>query len=93
MFSNFAWLLKDNLKFDFFRKCFCHDRNNCLHVTSLYSSTSTVQMLRTLVMELPKIQDCRADIVRAAKIKILAPQKLAEDCLSDVVKLYSSKCC
>ena len=35
-------------------------------------------------MELPKIQDCRAAIVRAAKIKILAPQKLAKDCLSDV---------
>ena len=38
-------------------------------------------------MELPKIQDCRSDIVQAANIKILAPQKLAKDCLSDVVKL------
>jgi hypothetical protein len=35
-------------------------------------------------MELPKIEDCRYQIVRAAKIKILAAQKLAKDCLSDV---------
>ena len=68
--------------FDFF----CHDRNHCLHGTSLYSSTSTVQMPRTLVMEVPKIQYCRADMVRVAKIKILAPQELAKDCLSDVVR-------
>jgi hypothetical protein len=67
-----------------FRQFFCHCPNLCLHVTSLGSITSTHWMPRTLVMELPKIQDCRADIVRAAKIKILAPQKLAKDCLSDV---------
>jgi hypothetical protein len=29
------------------------------------------------------MKDCRADLLRAAKIKILAPQKLAKDCLSD----------
>jgi len=33
-------------------------------------------------MELPPIKDYWGDIVRAAKI--LAPQKLAKDCLSDV---------
>ena len=36
------------------------------------------------VMELPKLKDCGDDILRAAKIKILAPQKLAKDCLTDV---------
>ncbi len=36
------------------------------------------------VMELPYIKDCGDVIVRPAKIKILAPQKLAKDCLSDV---------
>jgi hypothetical protein len=41
-------------------------------------------MLCTLVMELPKLKDCGDDVVRAAKIKILAPQELAKDCLSDV---------
>ena len=41
-------------------------------------------MLRTLVVELPKLKDCGDGIVGAAKIKILAPQKLAKDCLSDV---------
>jgi hypothetical protein len=41
-------------------------------------------MLRTLVVELPYIKDCQdGDIVRAAKIKILAPQKLSKDCLSN----------
>jgi hypothetical protein len=35
------------------------------------------------VMELPKLKDCGDDIKRAAKIKMLAPQKLAKDCLSD----------
>ena len=52
----------------------------------LRDSVSTIHMLRTLVMELPKIQDCRADIVRATKINILALQKLAKDCLSNVLK-------
>jgi hypothetical protein len=41
-------------------------------------------MLRTSVMELPKLKDCGDDIVQEAKIKILAPQKLANDCLSYV---------
>ncbi len=41
-------------------------------------------MLLTTLMELPHIDDCRDEILRAAKIKILAPQKLAKDCLSDV---------
>jgi hypothetical protein len=41
-------------------------------------------MLRTLVMELPKLKDCGDGIVVAAEIKIMAPQKLAKDCLSDV---------
>jgi hypothetical protein len=36
------------------------------------------------VMELPKLKNCGGDILRAVKIKILAPQKLAKDCLSDV---------
>jgi hypothetical protein len=36
------------------------------------------------VMELPRLKDCGDDIKRAAKIKMLAPQKLAKDCLSDV---------
>jgi hypothetical protein len=36
------------------------------------------------VMELPKLKDCGDDIEQAAKIKMLAPQKLAKDCLSDV---------
>ncbi len=39
-------------------------------------------MLRTLVMELPKLKDCGDGIVGAAKIKILAPQKLAKDSLT-----------
>jgi hypothetical protein len=42
------------------------------------------QMMRALVMELPEQKDCGDDIVQAAKIKILAPQKLAKDCLSGV---------
>jgi hypothetical protein len=37
-----------------------------------------------LAMELPNANDCRDDTVRAAKIKILAPQKLSSDCLADV---------
>ena len=45
-------------------------------------------MTHNLVMDIPKIQDFQADIVRAAKIKILAPQKLAKECLSDVVEFY-----
>ena len=45
-------------------------------------------MLRTVGMEFPEIQDLWADIVRAAKIKILALQKLANDCFSDEVKFY-----
>jgi hypothetical protein len=36
------------------------------------------------MMELSNIKDCQNDIVRAAKIKILAPQKLAKYCLSDL---------
>jgi hypothetical protein len=36
------------------------------------------------VMELPKLKNCGDHILRASKIKILAPQKLAKDCLSDV---------
>jgi hypothetical protein len=54
--------------------------------TSLgWKTTSTLQMLRTLVMKLPKLKDCGDDIVQAAKIKIMAPhyQKLAKDGLSD----------
>jgi hypothetical protein len=35
-------------------------------------------------MELPNIQDCQDYIVQAAYIKILAPDKLAKDCLLDV---------
>ena len=85
---DFAWLLNDHLKLDFFPGFLSHDRNNCFHVTSLCSSTSTLQMPRILVMELTKIQDCRADVVQAAKIKILAPQKLVKDCFSGVVKIY-----
>jgi hypothetical protein len=38
----------------------------------------------TTLMELPNIQDCQDYVVRASYIKILAPQKLAKDCLSDV---------
>ena len=68
----------------FFAQIFLSLSFHSSHVTSLGLSTSTLRMLRTLVMELPKIQDCRAAIVRAAKIKILAPQRLAKDCLSDV---------
>ena len=53
---------------------------------------SADQMPHNLVMELLDIQDCRADIVRAAKIKILAPQKLSKDCLLDIlVKYWSSE--
>jgi hypothetical protein len=36
------------------------------------------------VMELPKLIDCGDDILRPAKIKIMAPQKLAKNCLLDV---------
>jgi hypothetical protein len=43
-----------------------------------------LQMSYTLEMELPNIKDCWDDIVQAAKIKILAPQKLAKDCLSNI---------
>ena len=83
----FSWLLKDHLKFYFFR-FFCHDKNNCLQVTSLCLSTSTVQTLHTLMMGLIRLQYCKAEIVRVEKIKILAPQKLAKDCLPDVLKSY-----
>ena len=62
----------------------------CLHVTSLVLSTSTLHMLRTSVMEIPKIQDCQYAIVLAANIKILAPQKLAKACPSDTVKFTSN---
>ena len=41
-------------------------------------------MPHTVEMELPKIQELRADLVQEAKIKILAPQNLAKDCLSNV---------
>jgi hypothetical protein len=37
-----------------------------------------------LEMKFPDAKDCRDDMVRPAKIKILAPQKLSRDCLSDV---------
>ena len=87
VFSNFVWLLKDNLEFEWFLPIFGHDQNNCLHVTSIYSRTATVKMLRTLVLDLAKIQDCRYDIVLSAKIKFLAPQKLAIDWLKDNVKV------
>jgi hypothetical protein len=41
-------------------------------------------MLRTLAMELPILKDYGDDILGAAKFKVLAPQKVAKDCLSDV---------
>ena len=84
MFSDFAWLLKDHLKFELFFESFCCVQNNCLHVTSICLSTSTVPTLCTLIMELPKLQDCRAEIVQVENIKILYPQKLAKYCLSDI---------
>jgi hypothetical protein len=43
-----------------------------------------LQMPLTTLMELPNIQDCQDYILLAAYIKILVPQKLAKDCLSDV---------
>ena len=52
--------------------------------TSICSRNSTVQIICTLVVEISKIQECRADIVRAANINILDPQNLVKDCLSDV---------
>ena len=45
-------------------------------------------MTHNLVMDIPKIQEFQADIVQAAKIKILAPQNLAKDSPSDVVEFY-----
>ena len=39
-------------------------------------------------MEIPKIYDFRANIVRAEKINILALQKIAKDWFSDAVKFY-----
>ena len=71
-----------------FCKFFWHFRNHLLHFISLVLSTFTLQSLRTLVMEILKIQDCQADIVRAAKINIMDLQKLDKDCLSDIVKCY-----
>ena len=68
----------------FSRYFFWLGQNFCLHDTSLGSSTCTLHMLLTTLMELPHIDECRDEILRAAKIKILAPQKLAKDCLSDV---------
>ena len=73
MISDFAWLLKNRLKLELFFVFFCHHQNNWLLVTSICLSTSAVNVPLALVMKLPKIQDCRADIVRAAKIKILDP--------------------
>ena len=84
MFLDFAWLLKDHTKFELFFEYFCCDRNNCFHVTSICLRTSTVPALCTLIMELTKLQECRADIVQSENIKILYPQKLAKDCLSDI---------
>ena len=75
------------MKFDVFR-LFCHDQNTCLHVTSLCLRTYTVNIPQTLVMEIPTIQDFWADRVQESKIKILSPQNLAKDCLSDAVKIY-----
>ena len=68
----------------FSRYFFWLGQNFCLHDTSLGSSTCTLHMLLTTLMELPHIDDRRDEILGAAKIKILAPQKLAKDCLSDV---------
>ena len=87
MFSNFSWLLKDHLKFIIF-EFFCQGQNNCLHVTIICSINSTVQNPRTLVMDLTNIHNCLPIIVQAAKINILDPQKLAKNCLSDVVKCH-----
>ena len=54
---------------------FFHYRKHCLCVTSLCLVTFTVQMPRTLVTEIPKIQDLQDDIVRAENVNILSPQK------------------
>ena len=40
-------------------------------------------MPRTLVMDIPKIQYRRDNIVQEAKIEILVPQNFAKDYLSD----------
>jgi hypothetical protein len=59
-------------------------RNRCDNVSRLGSSTSTFQTPLTLAMEVPNAKACLEQILRAAKIKILAPQKLIKECLSDV---------
>jgi hypothetical protein len=51
---------------------------------TLVGALASFQCRALYVMELPKLKDCGDDILRAAKIKILAPQKLAKDCLTDV---------
>ena len=60
-------------------KTFFRCRNHCLHVTSLGSIISTLQITLTLVMDITEIKDYQDDIVKEANIKILAPQKLAKD--------------
>ena len=54
-------------------------------LSSLYLSTSTAQILRTLLMELPKIQDLQYNIVQASKMKFMAPHKIAKYSLAEVV--------
>jgi hypothetical protein len=66
------------------RQFFSSFQNDRFDDTCLGWSLSTLPMLRTFARELPKLKDCIDDIVKAAKIKMLAPQKLTKDCLSDV---------
>jgi hypothetical protein len=85
MLTRIPWKLNEPLKFGIF--CANFFRQVKMTASLLPTSVGALASFRCCalyVMELPKLKDCGDDIPRAAKIKILAPQKLAKDCLSDV---------
>ena len=85
IFLRIYWSLKEHLKFGIF----CAILFVTVEITACMLPVSvrefpSLQMQRTLVMEIPKVQYWYYYIVRASKINILDPQNLAKYCLSDV---------
>jgi hypothetical protein len=85
MMTWIPWKLNEPLKFGIF--CTNFFRQVKMTASMFPTSVRALASFRCralYVMELSKLKDCGDDILLAAKIKILAPQKLAKDCLSDV---------
>jgi hypothetical protein len=85
MMMRIPWKLNEPLKFGIFYANFL--RQVKMTASMLPTSVGALASFRChalYVMELPKLKDCGDDVLRTAKIKILAPQKLAKDCHSDV---------